>query len=189
MTRSRRGQRTNPDNSSATECSEIWCLCQCPEDGRFMICCDVQGEGCKIWYHGDCVGVTQTQGRRMERDNEDYLCPVCLATAEAAVQLPPYTPLSTEFSWSDYVDGATFSQKVTDAYDEVVHWRSNLFLVPYGRIGKEFVQELSRLISAFGEGSALEGIAIKATMIQCTLLLQRPYQSASTSDFISCLKR
>jgi len=125
----------------------------------------------------------------MERDNEDYLCPVCLATAEAAVQLPPYTPLSTEFSWSDYVDGATFSQKVTDAYDEVVHWRSNLFLVPYGRIGKEFVQELSRLISAFGEGSALEGIAIKATMIQCTLLLQRPYQSASTSDFISCLKR
>jgi len=71
----------------------------------------------------------------------------------------------------------------------VVHWRSNLFLVPWGKVGKDFVQELARLISAYGEGSALESIAIKAAMILCTLLLQRPYKLASTADFVSCLKQ
>jgi len=64
-----------------------------------------------------------------------------------------------------------------------------MFLVPQGEVGKEFVQELARLIMAYGEGSALECIAIKAAMIQCTLLLQRFYRSASTSDFVSCLRR
>jgi len=47
--------------------------------------------------------------------------------------------------------GATFKQCVCDAYDEVVHWRSNLFPVPRGKVGKEFVQELAQLISAYGE--------------------------------------
>ena len=26
---------------------ELWCIFQQPEGGRFMICCDVQGDGCK----------------------------------------------------------------------------------------------------------------------------------------------
>jgi len=124
----------------------------------------------------------------MERNNEEYVCPVCLAAAETAAQLLSYTLLSSVFSWSEHVDGETFSPGVSDAYDEVVHWRSNLFLVPQGKVGKEFVQELVRLITAYGEGSALECIAIKAAMIQCTLLLQRSYRSVSTSDFFSCLR-
>jgi len=54
-----------------------------------MICCDVKGEGCKIC---DCVGITKTQGKRMERNNEEYVCPVCLTAAETVAQLP-LTPL------------------------------------------------------------------------------------------------
>jgi len=89
----KRGQQTN----SATlvvnnDCNALWCSCQNPEGGRFMICCDVRGEGCKIWYHGGCVGITKIQGKKMEKNNEDYLCPVCLVASETATQLPPYTP-------------------------------------------------------------------------------------------------
>ena len=51
--------------------SKLWCLCQEPEDSRFMIQCDVQGSNCKIWYHGDCVGVSKSQGKRMERCGKD----------------------------------------------------------------------------------------------------------------------
>ena len=40
--------------------SELWCLCQEPEDSRFVIQCDIQGSNCKIWYHGDCVGVSKS---------------------------------------------------------------------------------------------------------------------------------
>ena len=41
---------------------------------RFMICCD----RCEEWYHGDCVGITVGQGKRMEREGKEYVCPVCV---------------------------------------------------------------------------------------------------------------
>jgi len=33
-----------------------------------MIQCDVQGSDCKICYHGDCVCISKSCGKRMERD-------------------------------------------------------------------------------------------------------------------------
>lgn len=38
-----------------------------------MICCDQ----CEEWYHGDCVGISVAQGKRMERYGEDYVCVRC----------------------------------------------------------------------------------------------------------------
>lgn len=40
---------------------------------RFMICCDT----CEDWYHGDCVGVTQTDGKELEKRREEWMCPKC----------------------------------------------------------------------------------------------------------------
>lgn len=46
----------------------------------FMICCDQ----CEEWYHGDCVGISVGQGKRMEREGKEYICPVCIARLEDA---------------------------------------------------------------------------------------------------------
>ena len=51
------------------------------------------------------------------------------------------------------------------------------------------MQELAAVFCSYGEGSALECIALKAAMLLCTLLLQRPHTNASSKDFISCLQR
>ena len=52
MTRAKRGKRTSSATTLAVDVSnELWCSCQRPEDGRFMIHCDVQGEECRVWYH------------------------------------------------------------------------------------------------------------------------------------------
>ena len=40
---------------------------------RFMICCD----HCEEWYHGSCVGISVAQGKRMEKESVDYVCPSC----------------------------------------------------------------------------------------------------------------
>ena len=47
---------------------------------RFMICCDQ----CEEWYHGDCVGISVGQGKRMEREGKEYICPVCVARLQDA---------------------------------------------------------------------------------------------------------
>ena len=39
-----------------------------------MICCDSCGE----WYHGECVGISVTEGKRMEKTGQDYICAKCV---------------------------------------------------------------------------------------------------------------
>ena len=75
-----------------------------------MISCDIRSEACKIWHHGDCVGITKAQGRRIVRNGEQYICPICLpffsATSEVAeegvepvpsvaAQLPQFLSMSS----------------------------------------------------------------------------------------------
>ena len=60
---------------------ELWCSCQQPEAGHFMIECDVQGDGCKVWYHADCMGISKSRGKRMERNGEEFVCPICISNS------------------------------------------------------------------------------------------------------------
>ena len=172
-------------------------LAQEKKGGRFMICCDVQGEGCRVWYHVDCVGLSKSQGKCMERKGEAFICPSCMsadvlstsgaAAPPSAAQLPPFRAMSEpSFMWSD-TKGTDFVQQISLAYDAVVHWQCNLFLVPFGKVGRAFVQELARLFTAYGEGDPMECIATKAAMVMCSLLLQRPHRSAKTHDFVTSL--
>lgn len=39
-----------------------------------MICCDSCGE----WYHGDCVGISVAEGKRMEKTGQEYVCTKCV---------------------------------------------------------------------------------------------------------------
>lgn len=106
--------------------------------------------------------------------------------------LPDFAQLqrgdSENFSWGN-LDGPCFVHVITAAYAEIVHWRRNIFLVPSGRAGKSFVSELTKLIAAYANASALEGIALKAAMVMQTLLLQKPFSSAKARDHAECLER
>ena len=71
---------------------------------------------------------------------------------------------------------------ITSAYAEIAHWRRNVFLVPSGKAGKDFVKEITRLFSAYADASAMEGIAIKTAMVECPLLLQKPHSTSKSRD-------
>jgi len=42
------------------------------------------------------------------------------------------------------------------AYESIVHWQPNVFLIPFGKAGKQFVREITRLYRAFEDNSALD---------------------------------
>jgi len=164
--------------------AQLFCFCQQPKAGRFMIQCDVQGPDHKIWYHSDCVGISKSRGKRMECDNVDFICPLCHVTtvsseptqvtidshtmsvtdpthatvpstapnvhSEDLFELPSFSEMSPpSFSWNGTIEGSAFVNRVTTAYDEVVRWRRNLFVVPFGNVGKEFMEELARLFHSY----------------------------------------
>ena len=83
-------------------------------------------------------------------------------------------PSPTNFRWGDR-DGDSFTALLDKVYEETVHWRPNVFEVPRGKIGSAFVKEVSRLIEAYNDTTALESIAMKAVMVLPALLLQRPH--------------
>jgi len=50
---------------------ELWCSCNSPATGRFMIGCDAGLTGCYLWYHGDCVVVKE------DDEHDVWFCPNC----------------------------------------------------------------------------------------------------------------
>ena len=51
-----------------------------------------------------------------------------------------------------------------------------------------FTSELARLFRAYGEGSGLEPIALKAAMVMPALLLQKPHSSSKAREHVVCLR-
>ena len=87
------------------------------------------------------------------------------AESQCMWSLPePVLAADLMFTWGSH-DGQSLLDVVLAAYEECIHWRPNLFLVPFSKAGKHFVFELARLYRAFAEGSTLESIALKATVV------------------------
>lgn len=75
----------------------ILCTCINPPI-RFMICCDQ----CEEWYHGDCVGISVGQGKRMEREGKEYVCPVCIARMKDAKEEREINRYAVEFFFNNW---------------------------------------------------------------------------------------
>ncbi len=58
----------------------LWCVCKQPHNNRFMICCDT----CLEWFHGKCVGISKEKGKEMEESGNEWRCPKCKESIEAA---------------------------------------------------------------------------------------------------------
>ena len=62
--------------------SKLWCLCNQPQDNRFMVFC----ANCSDWFHGKCVGINKWKWRVMEEAGQDWTCPECLTGKEISDQ-------------------------------------------------------------------------------------------------------
>ena len=107
------------------------------------------------------------------------------AITKAAAVIPSVKCVSSPCCWDD----ESFFVEVSSAYEQVVCWKRNLFNVPYGAAGAEFVEELAALLKSFAEGGKLRSIAWKAMCVACHLLLQKPHSSGSSAVFSQHLRR
>ena len=117
----------------------------------------------------------------------DIVAPEPTVLSTSVPDLPVFLPLSAPtFTWGS-LSGQDFTQAISVAYAEAVRWRRNIFSLPSGKAGKDFIWELSRLIRVYADRSSLEGCALQVVTVMPHLLLQKPHSRSKSSDHCTCL--
>ena len=112
-----------------------------------------------------------------------------VSNQQNVVEVPPFRPVcDPKFKWHD-LSGPECMAAIDRCYSRAVQWIPNLFKVPYGRHGKSFVRELTRLFRSYAENSAMECIALKAALLLPLLVLQKPHRRSKTKDHVTALER
>ena len=88
-------------------------------------------------------------------------------------------------TWGIRSDGSLIvipTSIITDAYNEIVTWRKNVFLVPYGKIGREFIDQVTLHINEWNSSSDNQHISLKAAFVLLAVALQKPSPKSKTKD-------
>ena len=78
---------------------------------------------------------------------------------------------------------------IDDAYNEVTTWRINTFLVPYGKTGRDFIDQLTKHIDDWNNRSPMQHLALKAVIVLLAVALQKPGQRSKAKEHQECLKK
>ena len=78
---------------------------------------------------------------------------------------------------------------INATYDEIVHWRRNIFMLPSVAAGKAFIRETTRLLELWTNDTNINHIALKGLMIMPALLLQKPSYKCKAKEHSLCLQR
>ena len=92
---------------------------------------------------------------------------------------------SRAFAGGDRSDGSTIAiptSIITDAYNEISTWRKNVFLVPYGKVGRDFIDQITSHINDWNSGSDNQHICLKAAFVLLALVLQKPNAKSKAKD-------
>ena len=75
-----------------------------------------------------------------------------------------------------------FTDLINTAYEDIVHWRRNLFEVPTCAVGRRFVKELAVWVQHFNTSTKFKLIAMKTFIVLPALLLQKPSAKSKNSE-------
>ncbi len=154
--------------------------------------CD--SDNCSRWFHPSCLN---DKSYLKETNWYCHLCPNIDAEPTHRqdeiedIQIPDPEPSVSSIdkaSWG-ILKGSDIATSVQKAYDKIVKWRRNLFKVPTGKIGQEFIEEVAKTISLYTAGSHFESVALTMAMIMFPLLLQKPSQGSKSKDHVEYLKK
>jgi hypothetical protein len=132
------------------------------------------------------VGISVDEFSDYNNPNKFWECDLC----HKPTPLPEYTKCNDsvdELKWGDY-KGQQVIEIINQSYNTIVTWRRNLFMVPTGAAGQDFVEELTKCINHFNLSTPMEEVALKLLMIAFPLLLQKPSKKSKSRDHVKYLK-
>ena len=103
--------------------------------------------------------------------------------------LPAYHKVATVPN-SDYnnIDKITFARTINVIFEDTIHWKKNLFLVPSGKPGNDFLELYTDWLQKFNTNSSFQCLAMKVLNILPNMLLQKPSATSKAKDHYKALK-
>ena len=69
----------------------------------------------------------------------------------------------------------------------MVTWKKNLFMLPIGKVTKDFIVLVTEWLRSYKTNSSFQGLAIKVVMILPGLLLQKPSATSKGKEHSTAL--
>ena len=153
------------------------------EEPPKLLICDLCGKVCKS------EGGRTNHKKSCKKKDVPALATTTNVTSENQILMTAETEERQEpLIWGNHTS-PDVSQIINAAYEECIKWRRNIFMLPTGKPGREFIDEIARLITEWTTETSLHGIALKAVMIMPSLLLQKPKRDSKAKEHNEALRR
>ena len=93
-----------------------------------------------------------------------------------------------QFFWGN-TPGNQAIEELQECYEKIMFSRKNLFTLPKGSSGKDYIKEITRMINERLIGSPIRECVMYALHVMPALLLQKPSKSSKSKDHVDALKR
>ena len=96
-------------------------------DDAQALCCDM----CVTWYHAECLLLSAEEYARLQDSTESWFCDHCRSIR------------ANKIDWGSLEGEEVILSKVKGAYKEIIKWKKNIFVLPCGKSGTDFLKELT----------------------------------------------
>ena len=103
--------------------------------------------------------------------------------------LPTFTS-AAEIPNKNYnnIEKVTFTQLIEQIFEDTITWKKNLFLVPSGHSGKEYIKLVTEWLEMFNKDTSFQYLSLKVALhVLPNLLLQKPSASSKAKDHSKAL--
>ena len=143
-------------------------------------CCHVSGSGLSSSQAIDALRSTSRDS--ILGSNEETKEDVAEEATEDTTPLP-------DVVWGNMTSRCEIELKIRQVYNVIVTWKKNIFQLPRGRLGKDFITELTRLINLFNFDTPWRSLALSKVHIFMPLMLQRPSAKSKARDNAKYLQK
>lgn len=84
--------------------------------------------------------------------------------------------------WGNMTGLDEVQTEIQQAYNEITTWHKNIFELPRGKAGRDFITEATRLIQLFNNKTQWEPLAIHCLNIFMPIMLQKPSAKSKNKD-------
>ncbi len=128
-------------------------------------------EMCKTWAHSTCLHMTEFEFNTLVNSPQPWYCMRCLSIK------------ANKIKWGKMEGEENIKNIITSVYKEVSKWHKNLFLLPRGKVGCEFIKELTKLLNLFVNNDKKWGrVALALLHIFIPLMLQKPSAKSKAKE-------